>query len=88
MSEIATKEQPEELVITLRRPVQLGDITYRELKLREPTAAEWAQWGGMTGPEADIKAVAIVSGLPEAVIRKIGVRDVTRAAGYIAGFFD
>lgn len=74
-----------ELVVPLRKPVTLGE-TYTELRLREPTAAEWAQWASLKGIEGDIKAVAVVSGLPEPAARLIGSRDLSRAASFIALF--
>lgn len=76
---------PEELVITLRKPVTLGD-TYSELRLREPTASEWMQFDKLTGVEADIKSVSIVSGVPEPAVRLIGARDLLAASRYLARF--
>lgn len=79
---------PDELVITLRKPVTLGSETYTELKLREPTAAEMLQWDKLAGTEADIKAIAIVGGIPEPAARMIGARDMLQGARYIARFLD
>lgn len=81
-----TPAQPDELTITLRKPVMLGSETYTALELREPTAAQWQQWDKLDGVEADIKAVAIVSGVPETAVKMIGARDLTRASRFIAGF--
>ena len=75
-----------ELVVPLRAPIDLGGATYSELKLREPTAAEWTQWDKLTGIDADIKAVSIVSGVPEGIIRQIGTRDLMKAASFITLF--
>lgn len=83
---MATEQDiPEELIITLRKPVVLGE-TYTELKLREPTAAEWAQFDKLTGVEADIKSVSVVSGVPDRAIGKIGSRDLLLASRYLARF--
>lgn len=79
-------DHPDERLITLRKPVKIGDITYDTLQLREPTAAEWEQWDGLEGVKADVKAVAVVSGVPEPAIRQIGSRDLLEAARFIAGF--
>ena len=84
---MAEDNLPDELIVTLRKPVTLGD-TYTELRLREPTAAEWMQWDKLTGIDADIKAVATVSGVPEAAVRMIGARDLVQAARYLARFLD
>lgn len=79
-------EIPEELTVTLRKPVELGSITYTELKLREPTADEWEQFDKLTGVSADIKALAIVSGVPEPAVRKIGARDLRKGSKFVASF--
>ena len=77
---------PEELTLPLRKPVQLGDAVFTELRLREPTAEEWARWDQKQGVEADIMSIAAVSGLPEAAVRKIGTRDLIAASRYLARF--
>lgn len=88
MADAALAEEiPELLVITLRKPITLGE-TYAELRLREPTAAEWTQWDKLSGVEADIKSVSLVSGVPEPVIRQIGTRDLLTASRYLARFLD
>ena len=82
----AVTDLPDELVIVLRKPVTLGTEAYHELKLREPTAAEWTQWDKLDGVDADVKAVATVSGLPHAAVAMIGTRDLITASKYIAAF--
>jgi len=79
---------PDELIITLRKPVTLGTETYTQLVLREPTAAEWEQWDGLSGVVCDQKAVAVVSGVPLPAVRMIGARDLVQGARYIARFLD
>lgn len=74
------------LTVPLRTPVPLGEITYSELKLREPTAAEWTRWDKFTGIEADIMAVSTVAGVPDQVIRQIGARELMKAARFILLF--
>lgn len=81
-------ELNDELVVTLRKPVTLGSETYTQLALREPTAAELLQWDRLEKTEADIKAVAIVSGVPEAAVRMIGARDLITASRFIGSFLD
>lgn len=81
-----TEDIPEQLVITLRKPVTLGDITYTELRLREPTVGEMIELGADEGWKADAKAIALISGVPEPAVRNLGVRDGKRASGYLARF--
>ncbi len=82
----ASTDVPDELVITLRKPVTLGSETYTQLQLREPTAAEWEQWDKLDGVALDIKAVSVVSGVPLPAVQKIGARDLVIGARYIARF--
>ena len=79
-------EIPAELVVPLREPIDLGNLAYTELKLREPTAAQVAMWDKLSGTEADIMAVAVVSGVPKSVVEKLKIRDLTVASRYIARF--
>jgi len=78
---------PEELIITLRKPVEFGGQVYSELKLREPTAGEYEQVDNVKGATAtDILMVSLVSGIPRQVVAKIGMRDVGEAARYLGRF--
>ena len=80
-------DQPDELVIELKKPVKnkAGDeIT--EIKLREPTAAEWREWDKLAGVEADIKALSKVSGQPTSVIEQMAASQLVQGAQYIGGF--
>lgn len=79
-------DHPDELVLTLRKPVTLGDLSCTQLSLREPTAGEMMQWDKLAGTEADIVAVSIVSGTPRPLVEKIGARDLNKAARYLGGF--
>ena len=82
-------EQPVNgLVIALSKPVALGDQTYTELRLREPTGAEMIATDRKTGWELEVALIALVSGVPEPAVIKIGVRDLNRARKYLGGFFD
>lgn len=83
---MANEQVPDELVVTLRKPVTLGPLTFTELRLREPTAAEWQGWDKLSGVEADVKAVATVSGVPEPAVALIGTRDLIQASRYLANF--
>lgn len=75
-----------QLTVPLRTPIPLGEITYSELKLREPTAAEWTRWDKLSGLEADIMAVSTVAAVPDQVIRQIGARELMKASRFILLF--
>lgn len=90
-----TAQQPDadaeldELVITFRKPIKLGDAgpSYESMTLREPTGAEWLQWDRLTGVESNLKAIEVISGLPAPVVKQIGSRDIVRATRFLDRFF-
>ena len=75
-----------QLTVPLRTPVPLGGVTYSELKLREPTAAEWKKWDKLAGIEADIMAVSVVAAVPEQVVGQIGARALMKSSRFIQLF--
>ncbi len=77
---------PDELTLTLRKPVEFAGETYRQLVLREPTAAEWMLWDKLSGVEADTMAVSTVAGMPLPAARMIGARDLVTASRFLANF--
>lgn len=87
------KEISDELTITLRKPVTLGQgsdaETFTELPLREPIVEEVLSFNRESGKDAGDalrKLIAKVSGTPIAVINRIGARDFTTAANYLTSF--
>ncbi|WP_238911934.1 phage tail assembly protein [Achromobacter xylosoxidans] len=87
------KEIPDELTITLRKPVTLGQgsdaETFTELALREPIVEEVLAFNKDSAKDAGDalrKLIAKVSGAPIAVINRIGARDFTTAANYLTSF--
>lgn len=76
---------PDELVITLRKPVTLGE-TFTTITLREPTGAQMMEIDKLEGWAADVKAIALVSGLPEPAVKMIGARDIRTASKYLGSF--
>lgn len=76
----------DELVIPLRKPVTIGDTSYAELRLREPTAGEWAIWDKLEGIDLEIKAVSVVAAVPETAVRQLPAREFKQAAKYIGAF--
>jgi Phage tail assembly chaperone proteins, E, or 41 or 14 len=78
---------PDELVITLRKPVKLGDVEYTELKLREPTAGEIEKASNVANPMgSNILLVSLVAAMPKPAVEKIGARDLKTASDYLQGF--
>ncbi|NIJ07241.1 hypothetical protein FHS31_000837 [Sphingomonas vulcanisoli] len=79
-------EPPEALRIEFRKPIEFAGSSYTGIDLREPTAAEMLQWDKLGGTEADIRAVAIVSGMPEPAVKQMGGRDLLKAGRYLGAF--
>lgn len=84
----AEAETQDELVLTLRKPVEHGGMTYTQLTLKEPTAAQWNEWDGKKGVDADITAISVVAGIPSQAVAKIGARDLITASRFIARFLE
>ncbi|HEX7853848.1 MAG TPA: phage tail assembly protein [Sphingobium sp.] len=76
-----------EFAMPLRRPISFGDKAYTELLLREPTAAQWKSWDGMSGIASDIAAVASIAEIPIGAAENMGLRDLNQAAEWIGRFF-
>lgn len=85
----AADDDADELVITFRKPIKLGDAgpSYESMTLREPTGAEWLLWDKLSGVEANLKALETVSGLPAPVVKQIGARDIVQAMRFLDRFF-
>lgn len=76
---------PDELVITLRKPVTLGE-TFTAMTLREPTGAQMLEIDKYRGVEADIMSLVIVSGIPLPAVKMIGARDIRTGAQFLSRF--
>jgi hypothetical protein len=77
----------EEKTITLRKPIELGDLTFHELELREPTNAERrkaAQAGGSFS--IAITQIALLGNWPKAAVKCLCSRDFMEAVKYFGGF--
>jgi hypothetical protein len=83
---------PEELTITLKKPVTMsgkdGDSTvYAEIALHEPDYAQLNQFVKRSQRETNLEAMAflisIVSGVPLPVLNRIAVSDFYRAMNYM-----
>lgn len=84
---IADDADLDELTITFKKPITVGSAEYPSMTLREPNGGEWLRWDKLTGVEANLKAIEVVSGLPEPAVKQIGSRDITRATRFLDRFF-
>jgi hypothetical protein len=79
---------PDELVIALRRPVEISGRSFTELRLREPTAGEMRLVRAKPTLDQQIFAVALISGIPEGAVERMPISVVTAAENYLAGFLN
>jgi hypothetical protein len=89
MAEKETQELPEQLTITLRKPIKLGDETVETLELREPTAGEFKKFAKLAPSDpsgALVALISMVSGHAPPIIDRIGVRDMNAAGEYLMAF--
>lgn len=76
-------------IITLRKPVTLGEKTFTELTLSEPTAGQIEKAsiaGGKVDMSVAIALIALVSGAPRTAIQMLGQRDFKEASDFLGGF--
>lgn len=79
----------EEKTIVLRKPVILGDVTYAELNLREPTAGELSKAtraGGGNNIDVAISMISQIAEVPMGVVSKLSQRDFQEANDFLGGF--
>lgn len=88
-------ELQNEMTITLRQSIRLGDSSneeyYDHLDLREPLAGEMLEFNrkAATDPgDALRRLIAKISGVPLAVIDRLTARDFNRASSYLMVFLD
>ena len=79
---------PETLTLTLKKAVTFGEMSYCELKLREPTGTEMIAVDGKRGWALDIALIALVSGVPLPAVEKIGGGDLAKARKFLDHFFE
>ncbi|KUR80757.1 phage tail assembly protein [Novosphingobium sp. FSW06-99] len=87
-TETAAAPAPGTLTITLKQPVELGPLVFTELKLREPTGAEMIAVDSKRGWAMDIALIALVSGVPEPAVARIGGGDLMKARKFLDHFFE
>lgn len=82
-------ELQEEKVIVLRKPVMVGDQTYAELALREPTAGELEKASAATTEiGVVISLISAICKIPRSAVEKIGQRDLKAASDFFGSFSD
>jgi hypothetical protein len=89
MADKETQELPEQLTLTLRKPITLGGDTIETLELREPNAAEYKKFTKQASSDpvgAMVALIAMVSGVAPPIIDRIGVRDMNAAGEYLMAF--
>jgi hypothetical protein len=79
-------EPPDEMTITLTETLQIGTTWVTELNLREPTLGEMIKGDKYDGLQRTLAMVALVSGLPRAVIDFVPISDFAKAAAYVNSF--
>lgn len=77
---------PDELIITPKAPIKVGEAEFPQLILKEPTAFHLTQADPLNGHAYDVMLITLVSGWPKAAVEKLGARDMLRAARYLGRF--
>jgi hypothetical protein len=80
---------PDELTITLRKPVKLADVEYAQINLREPTAGELRKarnLGSDNGIGNAMALIHLVAQVPMAVVEQLSQRDLAEADRFLGGF--
>jgi hypothetical protein len=82
-----TPEDPlDEMTITLTETLQIGTTWVTELNLREPTLGEMIKGDKYDGLQRTVVLVALVSGLPRAVIEMVPISEFAKAAKFTNSF--
>jgi hypothetical protein len=78
----------EEKTIPLRKPVELGPLTYTEINLREPNAGELERAGKATSRVGEtINLITAIAKIPRAATEKLSQRDLLEAADFFGSFY-
>jgi hypothetical protein len=79
----------DEKTIVLRKPIMLGDVTYAEVILREPTAGELSKAtrvGGSNNVDVAISLISQIAKIPLGVVNQMSQRDFTEANDFLGSF--
>lgn len=77
---------PDTLTFPLRKPIELGEETYSEITLHEPTQDDLAGTASLDDHGATKYLIAKTSGFPQVVVSKMTVRDLKKAAAFLQSF--
>lgn len=79
----------EQEIITLHKPVKVGDIPYDTLTLREPTAGQLEKASKAdTQIGVAISLIALVAKVPRTVIERLCQRDLKTVSDFLGRFSD
>lgn len=79
--------EQDEITITLRKPVKLGEQEYTTLDLREPTAGELEKASSATtNMGVVINLIHLVAKVPRKVVEGLSQRDLKEAGAFLEGF--
>jgi hypothetical protein len=77
----------QELTLTLRKPVKLGDVEYGHLELREPNAKQLAEaCKAGNDVEVAIALISMVAKVPRAAVGQLCQRDFKEASDFFGRF--
>jgi hypothetical protein len=75
------------MVLTLRKPVSLGDQTYAELDLCEPTVEQLLKSSRAgAGIDQAVELIHLNAKVPKAVVLKLSHRDFNEAVDFLGRF--
>lgn len=79
----------DEKTVVLRKPIMLGDVTYAEVNLREPTAGELSKAtraGADNNVDVAISLISQIAGLPMKVVQSFSQRDFQECNDFLGSF--
>lgn len=77
---------PPELIIDLDPPISIGESSYDQLVLREPTAGEMRAIRARPLNDQQIAGVALIAGVPEKAVERMPISKIVEAEQYLVGF--
>lgn len=86
MAEDAPAGPPPSKTIPIEPAIEFGGETYAQLILREPTVQEVEDVDAYKGVVWTRKLTAAVAAVPEAVVRKLGIRTLNSCSEYLTDF--
>lgn len=81
-----TEDPADEMIIDLDETLQAGTTWVTKLDLREPTLGELIKGDKYEGMQRTVVLVALVSGLPRAIVEMLPISAFAKAASFVMGF--